>query len=79
MSDKTTTITLPGQHKWGGIQDWGHKTASEMLAAMKRDCTHLKEQIEILETAKESDFRITQQVGVYVSRNQRVLQEGSVE
>lgn len=79
MSDKTTTISLPGQHSWCGLQEWGHKTVGEMLAAMKQDYAHLKEQIEILEAAKESDFRITQQIGVHVSRNERVLQEGSAE
>lgn len=73
MSDRITTISLPGT---GGWMEYGRRTPEEMIAACRSHARQELAEAQAVLAAGDEDFRITTAVGVHVQRNREVLQEG---
>lgn len=76
MSERMTSITLPGLNSGHGIADWGRKTPEEMVERLRSYAERQKAAAERILAAAPSDFRVETYVGVHVQRQKEVLQEG---
>jgi hypothetical protein len=76
MSDRMTSVHLPGLNAGSGLADWGRKTPAEMISLIREHAAHQKQQAEAILAASDDEFRVETYVGVYVRRSKIVLQEG---
>lgn len=74
MSEKLTRIRLPGNSAFKGLQDWGERSAAEMIALARNYAAHLRAQAEAVEAAADADFQVDIVRGVYVQHHVRELQ-----
>lgn len=75
MSDRMTTITLPGAVAVG-YQDWGVKTPAEMIKTIREHAAEQLRQANAVIEAADEDFRVETHTGMHVKRNRKVLQRG---
>lgn len=76
MSDKLTRIKLPG-NKSVGFQDWGEKTASEMVKTIRGYAATMREMVEAIEKASDDEFQIDVIRGPAVQHFVREVQKSS--
>lgn len=75
MSEKMTSITLPGRFG-SGIADYGHRTVAEMVIRIRDHAELMKRDAEAILAAKDGDFYVCTYRGVRVRRDRVVLQSG---
>lgn len=76
MSDRMTSICLPGGSADSGWADYGRKTIPEMLALVRRRAREMRANAEAVLAAADDDFRVATYVGVFRRKDYTVLQEG---
>lgn len=76
MSDKMTSVHLPGLRQGAGLSDWGHLPSAQMIAQLRSMARMIKEESEQILAADDADFRVEQYVGKYARKGVVVLQEG---
>jgi hypothetical protein len=76
MSERMTSITLPGRPTGAGLADWGRRAVPEMIAQIRAKAAHDKAEAEAILAASDEDFRVDTYTGVHVQRNREVLQPG---
>lgn len=76
MSERMTSVQLEGHAGGDGWADYGLKTPAEMIATLRN---HAKRNLSVAEailTAPDSAFTVETYVGVIVTRNRKILQQG---
>jgi len=76
MSERMTSIHLPGVSISAGWADYGRKTIDEMIALVRSRAEAMKADAELILAAADSDFRVKTYRGILVQRDCVVLQEG---
>jgi hypothetical protein len=76
MSRLLTRILLPGEPHGHGLMDWGELTAEEMIGQYRRHAAYLRKQVEAIEAAADSDFKIDVVRGSQVEHHVRSIQPG---
>lgn len=76
MSEKLTTIHIPGTPNGWGLMDWGEKTVPEMIALYRSYAVEWRKRVEAIEACADGDFAIAIIRGVHVQHPIRTLQEG---
>ena len=77
MSEKLTRIRLLSGSKFKGLQNWGEKTADEMIQEARRYAAHLRAEAEAIEQAADADFQIDVVRGPYVQHHVREVQKAA--
>lgn len=77
MSEKLTSISLPGQYAFGGLMDWGERSAADMIQQVKKHAKHLREQADMIDEAADSEFQIDVVRGSLIRRHVREVQKSS--
>ena len=76
MSDRMTSVHLPGMRNGAGLTEWGRKTPAEMVAMIRAYAElQAREAAEIL-AAHDDDFHVSTYVGARVQKQRETLQEG---
>lgn len=75
MSEKLTRIRLPGSEAFRGLQNWGEKSAAEMVNYARSYAARLRAEAEAIEGASDADFQIDIVRGPYVQRHVREVQK----
>lgn len=73
MSERFTTIRLPGVTSWS---ERGHVDVDRMVEIYQENARRDLEEAETILMALPSDFQVLRHDGVHVWRNVLVLQEG---
>jgi hypothetical protein len=76
MTEKLTTIKLPGQSVWSGLSDWGEKSAEEMISGARQYSKRLREQADRIDAATDGEFEVFIHRGVRVRKDIRNIQHG---
>jgi len=76
MSEKMTRINLPGLPGGAGFMDWGEQTAEHMIEIMRKRADHMREIVEAIDAAADSDFKIDVVRGSVVQYFVRNIQPG---
>jgi hypothetical protein len=79
MSEKLTTIELPGQSVWSGLSDWGEKSADEMISNARQYAKRLRDQADRIDAATDDEFVVFIHRGVHVRRYIRHVQKGKAK
>ena len=74
MSDRMTSIHLPGTPNGAGYADWGRKTPKEMIATIRAHAAYQKEWADAVLAAPDEAFQVETYVGVHVKKNREVIQ-----
>lgn len=75
MSDRMTSITLPGCRD-AGVAERGLQSVAHMIAMYREKARAELEAAQAILAAADSDFRVKTYLGVYVEREPRILQDG---
>ena len=75
MSERMTSIALPGVYG-SGIAERGRKTPAEMIQRYRAYAESQRDLYAAILNSFDADYRIITYVGVHVTRNKEVLQEG---
>jgi hypothetical protein len=78
VSERLTSIHLPGHSGSSGYADWGRKSVAEMVAIIRHRAEAAKQEAEAILAAQDSDFHVCTYRGVYVQRHREVLQQGKI-
>lgn len=73
MSERFTTIDLPGIQSWS---ERGNIDVDRMIAIYQDNARRNLDQAMTIRMAAPSDFRVIQHNGVFAWRNVRILQNG---
>jgi hypothetical protein len=76
MSDKLTSISVPGQPGGDGWMDWGEKTVAEMVAQYRAYAADLRRRVEAIEACADDDFAVHIVRGRVLQNPVRTLQVG---
>lgn len=76
MSDRLTSIHLPGVSGDAGYADYGRKTVAEMLILIRKHAQRAKANAEAVLAAADEDFTVATYIGVHRQRDYTVLQRG---
>ncbi|MFG1429365.1 hypothetical protein [Roseixanthobacter glucoisosaccharinicivorans] len=79
MSERMTSIHLPGSRGSGGYAEYGRCEPAEMISVIRARAAHMKEEAERILSAPDDAFRVETYVGVHVQRRREILQEGKTE
>lgn len=77
MSEKLTRIRLPGSNDFRGLQNWGEKTAAEMVDYARKYAARLRAEAEAIENASDAAFQIDVVRGPYVQHLVREVQKSA--
>lgn len=76
MSERYTTITLPGAPAGTGYSLHGYRSVEEMIKTIRENAEQDKKVAEAVLAAADNDFRVVSHLGVIVRRFPEVIQEG---
>lgn len=76
MSEKYTTIHLPGLPSGAGWMEHGDVPAGELIASYRRNAQRDLEHAQAILAAADEDFRIETAYGVYVQKKRHIIQPG---
>lgn len=76
MSERFTTVTLPGLRGGYGWSDRGRVPAREIIAAFRRLAAEDLAAAQAVLAASDDDFLVTTEIGVHVRRRQEIIQPG---
>jgi hypothetical protein len=71
-----TSVHLPGMRQGAGIQDYGRKEPSEMIAMIKGYAQLRKEEAEAILQADDADFRVETYIGSWAQKKREIVQQG---
>ena len=75
MSEKMTTITLPGL-QGSGFSDYGEVPVAKMIAKVREHAQLQLELAQAILNAADGDFRVETYYGPHAQKSQRVIQAG---
>lgn len=78
MSEKLTRIRLPNGGAFKGLQDWGEKSASDMIKTARAFAERLRAEAEAIEQAADHEFQVDVVRGPYVQHHVKELQRSSL-
>lgn len=77
MSDKLTSIVVPGQTMGTGWMEWGEKSVEEMISAYRAHADYMRNVVKVIDETEDADFFIKVVKGPYKQDLVKVLQEPS--
>ena len=75
MSDRMTSIILPGLNGGQGLSDYGRVSVEQMIKLYKDNAAYNLKAAQKILNAKDEDFLVTTYIGKYVQRNREIIQQ----
>lgn len=76
MSERITSISVPGLSHGSGLAEWGRVSVPDMIKAIRDYSARLRTQADAIDACKDEDFIIETYIGPYAMKNREVLQAG---
>lgn len=75
MSEKMTRIKAPGQKSFTGLQDWGVKSAAEMVQMARSYADRLRAEAAAIDATPDEGFQIDVVRGPWVQHHVKTVQQ----